>query len=109
MMRYKYFIEPSIIHYTCMANLLGEAELLEEHEAMIKNITVEEATIIWSSFLSTCRKNSNVEMVERVVKCLMKLDLDETCAYVHIYNACYLWIFRRGSWTEGFHEGNASE
>ncbi|KAF3607252.1 hypothetical protein DY000_02046218 [Brassica cretica] len=34
-----------------MVNVLGEAELLEEAEAMIKNITVEEATIIWSFFL----------------------------------------------------------
>ena len=77
--------------------MLGEAELLEEAEAMIKNITVEEATIIWSSLFSICWKNGNIEMAERVVKCLLKLDPDETCAYVHISNACYLWIFRRGS------------
>ena len=70
---------------------------------------MEEATIKWSSFLSTCRKTSDVEMAERVVKCLMKLDLDETCAYVHISNACYSWVFPRGSWTEGFHERNASK
>lgn len=77
--------------------MLGEAELLEEAEAMTKNITMEEATIIWSSFFSTCRKKGNVDMAERVVKCLLKLDPDETCAYVHISNACYLCVFRRGS------------
>ncbi|CAN6854826.1 unnamed protein product, partial [Brassica oleracea] len=40
-------------------------ELLEEAEAMIKNITVEEATIIWSSLFSICWKNGNIEMAER--------------------------------------------
>ena len=85
-------------------NVLGEAELLEEAEAVIKNITMEETTIIWSSFFSTHRKKGNIEMTERVVKCLLKLDPD-----VHISNACYLCVFRRGSWTEGFHEGNTSE
>ena len=72
--------------------MLGEAELLEEAEAMIKNITVEETTIIWSSFFSTCRKKGNIEMAERVVKCLLKLDPD-----VHISNAFSLCVFRRGS------------
>ncbi|KAH0939211.1 hypothetical protein HID58_006672 [Brassica napus] len=33
-------------------------------------------------------------MAERIVKCLMKLDLDETYAYVHISNACYSWVFQ---------------
>lgn len=48
-------------------------------------------------------------MAERVVKCLLKMFPDETCAYVHISNACYLCVFGIGSWTEGFHEGNTSE
>lgn len=87
LMREKYCIEPSVKHYTCMVNVLGGAGLLEEAEAMIKDMPVEEDAIVWSSLLSACRKNGNVEMAERAAKCLKKLDPDETCGYVLMSNA----------------------
>ncbi|ESQ53018.1 hypothetical protein EUTSA_v10017572mg [Eutrema salsugineum] len=87
LMREKYLIEPSIKHYTCMVNVLGGAGLLEEAEAMIKNMPMEQDAIIWSSLLSACRKNGNVEMAERAAKCLKKLDPDDTCGYVLMSNA----------------------
>ncbi|KAF8077374.1 hypothetical protein N665_1043s0019 [Sinapis alba] len=87
LMREKYFFEPSIKHYTCMVNVLGGAGLLEEAEAMIKSMPVEEDAIIWTSLLSACRKKGNVEMAERAAKCLKKLDPDETCSYVLMSNA----------------------
>ncbi|XP_009142893.1 pentatricopeptide repeat-containing protein At2g42920, chloroplastic [Brassica rapa] len=87
LMREKYFIEPSVKHYTCMVNVLGGAGLLEEAEAMIKSMPVEEDAIIWTSLLSACRKNGNVEMAERAAKRLKMLDPDETCGYVLMSNA----------------------
>lgn len=87
LMREKYMIVPSIKHYTCMVNVLGGVGLLKEAEALIKNMPVEEDTIIWSSFLSACRKIGNVEMAKRAAKCLKKLDPDETCGYVLMSNA----------------------
>ncbi|KAL1191124.1 Pentatricopeptide repeat-containing protein [Cardamine amara subsp. amara] len=87
LMREKYMIEPSIKHYTCMVNVLGGVGLLEEAEALIMNMPVEEDAIIWSSLLSACRKNGNVEMAKRAAKCLKNLDPDETCGYVLMSNA----------------------
>ncbi|KAG7644090.1 Pentatricopeptide repeat [Arabidopsis suecica] len=87
LMKEKYMIEPSIKHYTLMVNVLGGAGLLEEAEALIKNMPVEEDTVIWSSLLSACRKIGNVEMAKRAAKCLKKLDPDETCGYVLLSNA----------------------
>ncbi|KFK37135.1 hypothetical protein AALP_AA4G217600 [Arabis alpina] len=87
LMREKYLIEPSIKHYTCMVNVLGGVGLLEEAEAIIKNMPVEEDAIIWSSLLSACWKNGNVEIAQRAARCLKKLDPDETCGYVLMANA----------------------
>ncbi|CAE6046148.1 unnamed protein product [Arabidopsis arenosa] len=87
LMREKYMIEPSIKHYTCMVNVLGGAGLLDEAEALIKKMPVEEDAIIWSSLLAACRKNGNVEMAQRAANCLKNLDPDETCGYVLMSNA----------------------
>ncbi|CAN8286754.1 unnamed protein product [Cochlearia groenlandica] len=87
LMKETYLIKPSIKHYTCMVNVLGGVGLIEEAEAIVKNMPVEEDVVIWTSLLSACRKHGNVEMAERATKHLEKLDPNETSGYVLMSNA----------------------
>ncbi|KAE8734545.1 Pentatricopeptide repeat-containing protein [Hibiscus syriacus] len=70
----KYKIEPSIKHYSCMVDVLGNAGFLEEAEQLITSMPIDGDVIIWGSLLSACRKHGNVEMAKRAAKHVTELD-----------------------------------
>lgn len=82
----EYEIEPSIKHYTCMVEVLGQTGLLEEAEELIKGMSIEADAIIWGSLLSSCRKHGNVEMAKRAAKRVCELNPSDSCGYVLMSN-----------------------
>ncbi|KAE8666014.1 Pentatricopeptide repeat-containing protein [Hibiscus syriacus] len=82
----KYKIEPSIKHYSCMVDVLGNAGFLEEAEQLITSMPIDGDVIIWGSLLSACRKHGNVEMAKRAAKHVTELDPDESSGYVLMSN-----------------------
>ncbi|KAL5582580.1 hypothetical protein UlMin_015022 [Ulmus minor] len=81
-----YRIEPSIKHYSCLVDVLGQAGLLEEAEELIESMPINPDAIIWGSLLSACRKHGNIEMAQRASNHMMELDPSESCAYVLMSN-----------------------
>lgn len=86
LMMSKYEIEPSIKHYTCMVEVLGQAALLEEAEELIKGMPIKPDAIIWGSLLSSCRKHGNVEMAKRAAQRVCELNPSDASGYVLMSN-----------------------
>ncbi|XP_061369808.1 pentatricopeptide repeat-containing protein At2g42920, chloroplastic [Gastrolobium bilobum] len=82
----KYEIEPSIKHYTCMVEVLGQAALLEEAEELIKGMPIQPDAIIWGSLLSSCRKQGNVQIAKRAAQRVCELNPSDASGYVLMSN-----------------------
>uniref|UniRef100_I1M6X6 Pentatricopeptide repeat-containing protein n=1 Tax=Glycine max TaxID=3847 RepID=I1M6X6_SOYBN len=86
LMMNKYEIEPSIKHYTCMVEVLGQAALLEEAEQLIKGMPLKADFIIWGSLLSSCRKHGNVEIAKRAAQRVCELNPSDASGYLLMSN-----------------------
>ena len=83
-MESKYGITPTIIHKTCMVDLLGRAGRLDEAELFIDENNTD--IIILMSLLGACRKYNHLERAERVFAKIMQLDSSIAAAYVLLSN-----------------------
>ncbi|CAM6113259.1 unnamed protein product [Calypogeia fissa] len=89
-----YGIQPTVVHYTCMVDLLGRAGHLEEAKLLISDMPVEPDGVTWSALLGACRTHGNVELGELAAKELSKLEPENSSAYVllsNIYAAAGKW------------------
>ncbi|CAM6098036.1 unnamed protein product [Calypogeia fissa] len=89
-----YGIEPDIVHYNCMVDLLGRAGCLNEAKLFISDMPVEANGVTWGALLGACRTYGNVELGELAAKELFKLEPDKAATYVllsNIYAAAGKW------------------
>ncbi|KAK1282745.1 Pentatricopeptide repeat-containing protein [Acorus calamus] len=68
-------------HYGCMADLMGQAGLIEEVLDMIKDMPMKADAFIWGGLLGGCRIYGNIEVAEIAFKRLMELDPDDSGIY----------------------------
>ncbi|GFP84069.1 pentatricopeptide repeat-containing protein at3g22690 [Phtheirospermum japonicum] len=61
-MKEEYGIDPHIVHYGCIVDLLGRAGFLDKALDFIKNMPVDPNGEIWSAFLGACRIHKNEKM-----------------------------------------------
>ncbi|XP_059670395.1 pentatricopeptide repeat-containing protein At3g29230-like [Cornus florida] len=73
-MERNYGIVPQIEHYGCMIDLLGRGGRLEEAFRLVHSMPMEPNAIIWSTVLAACRMHNAVELAEKVVDRLVKLE-----------------------------------
>ncbi|CAM6127951.1 unnamed protein product [Calypogeia fissa] len=85
-MKQDYGIEPDVVHYTCIVDLLGRAGHLKEAMLFIRNMPVEPDVVTWGALLGACRTYGNVELGEVAVKELLKLEPNDANAYVLLSN-----------------------
>lgn len=86
LMMNEYKIEPSIKHYTCMVEVLGQAAFLEEAEELIQGMPIKPDAIIWGSLLSSCRKHGNVQRAKRAAQRVYELNPSDASGYVLMSN-----------------------
>ncbi|KAK4350228.1 hypothetical protein RND71_029541 [Anisodus tanguticus] len=87
-------IQPNVVHYGCMVDLLGRAGLLEEAYEVIKNMPVKPNSIVWGALLGACRIHKDVQMAEIAAQQLLQLEPGNGAVYVvlcNIYAACKKW------------------
>jgi pentatricopeptide repeat protein len=93
-MSHDYGISPSVVHWSCMVDMLGRAGHLEEAKLLIDSIPVEPNVAAWGALLGACRSYGNVEFGELAVKERVKLELENASTYVllsNIYAAAAKW------------------
>ncbi|XP_047044130.1 pentatricopeptide repeat-containing protein At5g56310-like [Lolium rigidum] len=79
-------VTPSIQHYGCMVDLLGRSGLLSEAEEMIRGMACKADTAIWGALLTACKNHGDVDVAERAVQEMLKLDPNNHGVYVVLSN-----------------------
>ncbi|KAL0450489.1 UNVERIFIED_CONTAM: Pentatricopeptide repeat-containing protein [Sesamum latifolium] len=77
-------------HYTCIVDLLGRADRLEEAYHLINIMPFEPSHAVWGALLGACAIHENVELGEVAAKWLFKLEPENTGNYIllgNIYSA----------------------
>ncbi|XP_076904975.1 pentatricopeptide repeat-containing protein At4g21300-like [Bidens hawaiensis] len=71
----KYKIQPSLEHWTCIIDMLGRANNLEDAYDLIKSTDCGplDSVAVWGALLSACRLSMNMEVGEVVRKKLTKI------------------------------------
>ncbi|KAH7834089.1 hypothetical protein Vadar_012643 [Vaccinium darrowii] len=72
-MKDKYLVDPSLEHYACMVDLLGQAGQLKQAMDFIEKMPFEPDCTIWGSILGACRMHKNLDLAEVAVKKLLQL------------------------------------
>ncbi|CAH8279856.1 unnamed protein product [Arabidopsis lyrata] len=85
-MRSKYGINPNIEHYGCMIDLLGRAGKLREAEEVIKSMPFESNAAIWGSLLAASNVHHDIDVGERALYQLIKLEPNNSGNYMLLAN-----------------------
>ncbi|KAE9596473.1 hypothetical protein Lal_00007600 [Lupinus albus] len=79
-------INPQIVHYGCMVDLLGRAGLLEEALDLIHSMPMEPNDIMWGSLLAACMKHKNVELARYTAEKIAHLAPERAGVHVMLSN-----------------------
>lgn len=75
-------VTPIADHYTCMIDLLSRSGRLEEAKSFINNMPITPDAIGWSTLLSSCRFQGNLEIGKWAAESLMELEPQSPASYV---------------------------
>ncbi|KAE9589619.1 hypothetical protein Lal_00000246 [Lupinus albus] len=70
----KYNIEPKVLHYGTMVDLLGRAGLLEQAKRFIEEMSIEPTAAVWGALLGASRMHKNMEMGAYAAERVFELD-----------------------------------
>ncbi|WKA10399.1 hypothetical protein VitviT2T_027971 [Vitis vinifera] len=70
----KYGLTTGIKHYGCLIDLLGRAGRIKEAYDLIKRMPVKPNDVVWGALLGACRVHLDMEMADRVVEEIVKVD-----------------------------------
>jgi pentatricopeptide repeat protein len=79
-------VTPRVEHYACMVDLLGRAGCLDEAQTFIERMPLEPNAGVWGALLGACRIHGNIELGERVAKCLFNLEPENDGNYILLSN-----------------------
>lgn len=82
----EYYIKPTMEHFSCMVDMLGRSGRLSEAEEFIRTMGMEPNAGVWGGLLNACKIHGNVEMGERVVEEVLKIDPTNVGWYVLMSN-----------------------
>ncbi|XP_059067788.1 pentatricopeptide repeat-containing protein At2g03880, mitochondrial-like [Cryptomeria japonica] len=81
-----YGIKPTVEHYVCIVDLLGQAGHLEETLNFIIKMPIKPDVVVWMCLLGPCRSHKNIELGEFVGTLLFELDPQNAAPYVLLSN-----------------------
>ncbi|XP_020996869.1 pentatricopeptide repeat-containing protein At3g02330, mitochondrial isoform X1 [Arachis duranensis] len=81
-----YGLDPRMEHYSCMVDLLGRSEQVNEALKLIQSMPFEADDVIWRTLLSNCKMQGNIEVAEAAASSLLQLDPQDSSAYVLLSN-----------------------
>lgn len=95
-MKNRYSIEPGVEHYGCLVDLLCRSGRLLDATGVIEKMPMEPSQSIWGAVLSACRMHRNMELAERALMELLKLEPEKEGGYVllsNVYATCGRWSY----------------
>ncbi|CAN8244795.1 unnamed protein product [Cochlearia groenlandica] len=81
-MESKYFVTPTVEHYSCTVDMLGRAGRVDEAMKLIESMTIKPDATVWGSLLGACRTHSRLDLAEVAGKKLFELEPENAGPYV---------------------------
>lgn len=91
----EYGIVPKVEHYACMVDLLGRAGLVEEAEALVREMPIQPNEVVLGALLASCSLHGKLPLGEHLLKELVQMDPLNTQYHVLLSNM-YASVGRRG-------------
>lgn len=85
-MKENYGIEPGIEHFGCLVDLFARSGRLAEAKEVVDKMPMKPSRSIWGSIVGACRAHGNMELAERALTELLKLEPDEPGGYILLSN-----------------------
>ncbi|CAL9096932.1 unnamed protein product [Musa acuminata var. zebrina] len=82
----QYGFKPTLEHHSSMVDKLGRAGRLDEAEEFIGNMDVEPDAGVWGGLLNACKSYGNVDIGERVIEQILRIDPGYAGWYVLMSN-----------------------
>ncbi|KAM0008524.1 putative tetratricopeptide-like helical domain superfamily, DYW domain-containing protein [Helianthus debilis subsp. tardiflorus] len=79
-------IIPTSDHYACLINLLGRSGCVDKAVETIKGMPYKPDSLIWSTLLSVCKLNGDIEHGEMAAKELFELEPFDAEPYITLSN-----------------------
>ncbi|KAK2367250.1 pentatricopeptide repeat-containing protein [Trifolium repens] len=101
MMVKKYGIEPQIVHYGCLIDLLGRAGQFDEAMDVVKGMNMEPDEVVWGSLLNGCKVHGRNDLAEFAAKKLVEIDPHNggySIMLANIYGELGKWDEMRNVW-----------
>lgn len=86
LMEQKFSLTPKLEHYGCMVDLLGRAGELQEAYNLLESMPMKQDSVVWGTLLGACSFHGNVELAEKAVESLFKLEPWNPGNYVILSN-----------------------
>lgn len=87
-------IQPNVLHYSCMVDVLGRAGKTNEAWELINSMPFRAIPSMWGSLLNSCRVHGNIELGIIAAQHLFELEPDNAANHVllsNIYAANKQW------------------
>ena len=82
----KYNVEPQILHYVTMVDLLGRAGHLDRAKQFISELPIKPTAAVWGALLGACRMHKNMELGGYAAERIFELDSHYPGTHVLLYN-----------------------
>ncbi|KAK4800605.1 hypothetical protein SAY86_021092 [Trapa natans] len=82
-----YGVTPTVEHYTCIVDMLGRANQLEEAYEVALSMPFKDNPVVWRALLAAARLHGNVDIAEVALRKVVELDPEHCGTYVLMSNA----------------------
>ncbi|KAJ6843012.1 putative pentatricopeptide repeat-containing protein [Iris pallida] len=89
-----YNIVPTNEHYSCMVDLFGRANMIDEAVSLIEQMKLKPSASVWGALMGACRMHKRVGLAEQVANKLLVLEPDQSGTHVllsNIYASAEMW------------------
>ncbi|KAL2519964.1 Tetratricopeptide repeat (TPR)-like superfamily protein [Forsythia ovata] len=93
-MEKEYGITPRNEHYACVVDMISRAGNIEDAMLILETMPHKPSALLWESVLRACGDLENLELIERITKRMIDLELQSSLPYLvlaHTYE-------QRGKW-----------
>ncbi|KAL2940792.1 hypothetical protein RDABS01_029142 [Bienertia sinuspersici] len=81
-------VNPLLVHYGCMVDLLGRAGYIDEAKEIINSMPFEPDASVWRALLSACRAHSDLKLAKSIFQKLLEVEPNNAGNYIMLSNIC---------------------
>ncbi|EFJ23830.1 hypothetical protein SELMODRAFT_102556 [Selaginella moellendorffii] len=83
-----YSLEPSMDHFSAMADALGRAGRIKDAEELVKSMPYLPSASSWGALVGSCRTSSDVDRGAQAAKAMAEILPRDSAPYVALSGMC---------------------